>query len=117
MILDSVNSRKLNSLQNIAIDGLELIYTDYGFKSFEFREHNNIGVRGHYLDKLNFTLELLFINSKYKLQFLLSYDQLEYYLINNCDRIIKECVIEDFYEEEEMIKIFFNFLNEDLQKM
>ena len=85
-ILESIFQGK--SIHNLVVD-------NYYFKGFS----------GTYDGKTNYTLHFTFEYKDFTFEFLLSYDQLEFYISNNSKELKKFC-LEDTVEEEEMLTIF-----------
>ncbi|MEO8255583.1 MAG: hypothetical protein ABI554_14485, partial [Flavobacterium sp.] len=52
----------------------------------------------------------------YLFEFNLAYDQLEYYISKN-NELLKECNLEDFWEDKILIEKFITYLKKDLKKL
>ena len=75
-----------------------------------------IGVRGDFVGKENYSIHFSFNYYEYGFEFYLCYDQLEFYISEN-NKILKECNLEDFWEDNIMIEKFLNYLKTDMKKL
>ncbi len=90
----------------ISIEIKNLIIKNYFFK----------GVRGRFDGLNNYCISFDFIYFDYLFEFNLAFDQLEYY-ISKQGGTIKECNLEDFWEDKIMIEKFITYLKNDLKKL
>lgn len=118
MIISVLDYNKVNNSQ-LQIDCILLLdklfisnrITNFVIKSYFFE-----GVRGKYYKLENYNICFDFVYFDYSIEFNLSYDQLEYY-ISEEGKTIKECNLEDFWEDKIMIKKFITYLKKDLKKL
>jgi hypothetical protein len=112
-ILKNVNCIKI---QILALDKLENLFYLENIKNIKNEDYFFIGNRGSFDGKENYTIKITLFYFNYNFEFYLSYDQLEYYITKDGKKL-KECNLEDFWEEDIHIEKFINYLKKDLKSL
>lgn len=115
MILSVLNNdkNKNSQLQTNCIMQLDKLFIESEINDAIVESYFFEGVRGKY-DKLeNYCICFHFNYFNHSFEFELSYDQLEYYITNE-EKLLKECNLEDFWEDKIMIEKFIIHLKKDL---
>jgi hypothetical protein len=95
----------LISFQKRTLDLITSIFKKSEISNLKINYIEGKGVRGKYEDLENNQLELYFYYFNYNFEFFLSFDQLEYYIFKDGKKL-KECNLEDFWEEDVHIEKF-----------
>ncbi|MGB3344904.1 MAG: hypothetical protein WBA61_13435 [Aequorivita sp.] len=104
-------------LQDIALQKINDIFISQFILNLHFNHEIGIGERGNYdgIENHLFSIKFDYIKN-YHINFFLYYDQLEYYISKN-NKTLKECNLEDFWEDNIMIEKFLNYLKTDMKKL
>lgn len=95
---------------------LKLFFQDIEVQSLQVDNFYYTGVRGKYYEQTQYCLHFCFNSINYNFEFYLHYDQLEFYITKN-HKIIKKCILEDFWEPEVMVTKFFDYLQRCVDKL
>jgi hypothetical protein len=113
----SISNEDLKKIQLRAADKLNELFILKNIKNFKYEVEKFEGVRGYYLDRFNLVISYYFDYLNYFISIHLYYDQMEYYISKN-GKILKECNLEDYTEDEnEMADTFIKYLKKDLNKL
>lgn len=110
------NQEYNSQLQINCINSLDKIFIQNQILNFKENSYFFVGVRGKYDGKTNYSICFEFNYFDYFIEFYIIYDQLEYYISKN-GRLLKECNLEDFWEDKIMIEKFIAYLKKDLNKL
>jgi hypothetical protein len=116
ILRDLQKAPDLNTLQQMVVSELLLLFNSDRINSFFARINENVGVRGDYDGKLNLQLEVRFFYNSFLVEYYLSYDQLEFYLYTSDGKKIDECVLEDFYVPSIHASKFIEYLKKSLSQ-
>lgn len=105
-----------SQLQIDCISFLDNIFINIEIKNLIVKNYLFKGVRGKFDGLNNYCISFDFNYFGYLFEFNLAFDQLEYY-ISKEGKTIKECNLEDFWEEKIMIEKFITYLKTDLKKL
>ncbi|WP_306350834.1 hypothetical protein [Flavobacterium sp. '19STA2R22 D10 B1'] len=105
-----------SKLQNDCVVLLYKIFIEERIYNLSVRSYKFLGVRGKYEGKINYSICFDFDYFEHSIEFNLSYDQLEFYITKN-DKLLKQCNLEDFWEDNLMIKKFINILKKELENL
>ncbi len=110
------NEADNSQLQVSCINELDGIFFHDKIQSFNEKNYFFNGVRGKYDGIKNYSICFEFDYCDFFFEFYLSYDQLEFY-ISKDGKIIRECNLEDFWEDRIMIEKFITYLKKDLKRL
>lgn len=109
-------NKNISSLQIICIKGLVEIFDESRIEEFSYEDYFYDGTFGQYQGKEVYAVDIKFRYKFYDFEFILAYNQLEYF-ISRESKIIFECNLEDFWEENVLAEKYLNFLRIDLNKI
>jgi hypothetical protein len=110
------NNNQNSQLQIDCVSFLNNIFLNIEIKNLIIKNYLFKGVRGKFDGLNNYSLSFDFNYFDYYFEFNLSFDQLEYY-ISKDDELLKECNLEDFWEDKILIEKFITYLKKDLKKL
>ncbi|MBT0552590.1 hypothetical protein [Riemerella anatipestifer] len=110
IISDKVDVKEL---QTLAMINLKKVFYEENIIDYYTEIEKFIGVRGIYTDKENVVISHVFSYYNFNIEIYLYYDQLEYYISKN-NKILKKCLLEDFWTIEIHVSKFIVNLKSDL---
>lgn len=110
IISDTVD---IKELQTLAMINLKKIFYEENIIDYYVEIEKFIGVRGIYTDKENVVISHVFSYYNFNIEIYLYYDQLEYYISKN-NKVLKKCLLEDFWTIEIHVSKFIENLKNDL---
>jgi hypothetical protein len=116
MNIKEYSNYNLIDFQRKTVDKIESIFEISKINNLKINITTGVGVRGNYEGIENNQFEIFFTYFNYYIECYLSYDQLEYYIFKDGKKL-KECNLEDFWEEDIHIEKFINNLKKDLKKL
>lgn len=110
------NEDENSQLQIDCVSFLNDVFTSIDIKNLIIKNYSFKGVRGGFDGLDNYSISFEFNYYDYLFEFNLAYDQLEYY-ISKSNKLLKECNLEDFWEDKILIEKFITYLKKDLKKL
>lgn len=109
-------NKNLSSLQVKCLNDLANIFDESQIEGFSYEDYFYDGTFGKYQGKGIYAVDIKLRYKFYDFEFIITYNQLEYY-ISNKGKIIFECNLEDFWEDDIFLKKYLGFLQADLKKI
>lgn len=119
MIISAIEKYKelYSNFQFETINYIEKIFYVKEILQFKNKSYLFKGVRGKYDGLNNLALYFTFTYFDFDFEFIISYDQLEYYILRE-NSILKKCNLEDYTNNEnEIILKFIEYLTTDLKSL
>ncbi|TDS55235.1 hypothetical protein [Myroides indicus] len=114
--IDKSTLTELFKLQILCLERLSNLFCVDKIECFSYRTIMYEGLFGKYLGKPVTSLQIKFEYLDFLFEFYLAYNQLEYYILKE-GKIIKECNLEDFYEDDILVQKFIKYLADDLKDL
>ena len=112
----NIDESKLNFLQCLTIEKFGQELKILNVKSLLVSADDSVGAHANYKDLTTYLITINIVFSEVVVNMYIDHDQLEYYILNNNEKILSKCILEAYDTEKKLIDIYFKAFRKDCLK-
>lgn len=116
IILSQLKLNLVSDLQKSVIKNIAFLLKDVELNNLEIDSELGIGAHGNYVGAQTYLIKIDISFLSFEIDFFVDYDQLEYYIYSD-KKIIKQCILENYINNELIVENYIAYLHNDLKKI